>query len=487
MQLAFGKTLQKALKSDPEVRAFLKKESIKMFDKDYDVLYQMVKDQPINNGKTLHQRLAQYSESNTELDNIERQLPLLTIFVPTLPSGFSANTWKTETESPAVAIRNLNESGVPLYDENGVLSRLPSDLTPGFPVVVIKQNERVSLVRDSDLGTSNTQPAFYSNQSRSFRFSSPTYDGLSQSPTPANRTALPPGYEGDERIIGQPCIYAFELAQANPNLLWQRDYVYYGLTPTNVRGPLKTNFRETIRSFKLSNAGINQIASRPQTPVDVDPNNPTVGSSSRYTSTWTDGYFEFQIIVLYNAKDGSGDQTKVDFAATPTDLYDITYRVSGFGSLTTYTITSVTPKEIYPNIPIATWDLQNFGTAWKYRIYEKNTDTDVSTKSSVSTTYAANFEINASGNIGVVKVGGKFGASASTTTSKDITLTYKLSSTDLGEKVSYFYDPIIVSSGATWYGGLSYNTYELAPGGSFGYVFMSVEPWSLIQNENYVN
>ena len=210
--------------------------------------------------------------------------------------------------------------------------------------------------------------------------------------------------------------------------------------------------------------------------------NPVTGSisASNHISDWTDGYFEFQIIVLYNAKDGSGDKISIDFPVRPQDLYDVVYtRKSGIGGFAgIYTLTSVTPKEFYPNIPIATWDLKNFSTAWTYFIYEKNTEININITTTVESEYATNFEISAGD---TKKVGGKFGASASTTSKKEVTISYKEGSTNLGTKVSYFSDPIIIDR----YSILGFKTYELAPGGSASYIYLSVEPWSVIESENY--
>lgn len=266
LQIAFGKTLGKALKADPALRKFLKAESLKMFDQDYDILYQMVKDNSIDGQETLRERLAHYASSTEELVSIE-QLPLLTIFVPSLPGGFSAETWQTDSQTPSVAIRQIGTNKVPLFGENGKEAVIQPGDIPGFPVVVIKQNERVVLNATPTVGNGKI-PSFYRNQQFSFSFTAPAFDGshigsqANKQPTsPAtdtglsnhisNRYALPPGYSATPKIIGQPNINAFEIGLANPGFQWQRDFVYYGLTPTNTRGPLNTNFRETIRVFRL--------------------------------------------------------------------------------------------------------------------------------------------------------------------------------------------------------------------------------------------
>lgn len=177
-----------------------------MFNKDYDVLYQMVKDQPIENGETFGQRLARYADSENDLADIERQVPSLTIFIPSLPSGFSAETWNVANEVPVIAVRKLDDGKVPFYDDKGIESVMQPYETPGFPVLVIKQNERVRVTAAGAAVGKGDQLPFYQNQQFSFSFSSPVYDGIHQSSHMASRRAQGPEYYSmpKERLIGRP-------------------------------------------------------------------------------------------------------------------------------------------------------------------------------------------------------------------------------------------------------------------------------------------
>ncbi len=84
--------LSKAVSKNVDIRVFLKKEALKMIDNDYDVFYPLVKDQVISGDKTFRDVLKDF-DLKSMLDDIERALPLLTIYVPNLPSNFSADTW----------------------------------------------------------------------------------------------------------------------------------------------------------------------------------------------------------------------------------------------------------------------------------------------------------------------------------------------------------------------------------------------------------
>lgn len=118
LQRSFAKILAKAVKNDPNIRAFLKEEALKQFDNDYDVLYQIVKDKKINGLETLHEKLVKYANSQNELENIESKLPLLTIFIPNLPN-FSPEIWNTNTEIPLIASSVRNISQTYLYNYKG--------------------------------------------------------------------------------------------------------------------------------------------------------------------------------------------------------------------------------------------------------------------------------------------------------------------------------------------------------------------------------
>lgn len=526
LQVAFSKTLGKALKADPALRKFLKAESLKMFDQDNDVLYQMVKDSPIENGETFRERLTPYVSSAEELVIIEQQLPLLTILVPTLPSGFSPETWQTDKEVPEVAVRQLSSNKVPLYDGEGQETMIQPGDIPGFPVVVVKQNERVMVNGNGRIAGEVLLDPFYQSGKLSFSFTSPAFDGIhpnneeltrrslvvkanTKSKLPEKTVPNNSGQVGTNRIgyffgssssgeVSGRAVGAYHVDIANPNYQWQRDYVYYGITPTTPRGRFNDHFRETIRNFQLTNAGIVRMSGYAD-----DPNAPTVGGSYQtgpaYQGSpyWTDGAFEFMISVLCNPKDGSLAQKTVRFSARPLQLYDLLYNVGYGGGRSYYQIKQVNPQPFNPNVSIAAWDLQNFGTAWTYHIFEENQTVTTSRQETSTTTYAANFEFDPTF-LGYIKGGAKFGASATSVNQKVVTMQYTTGSTDLGEQTAYFYDPIITGVSGTGNGGGEfyatagyyygqYSTYELAFGGSAGYVSLSVEPFSIIAADNEGN
>jgi hypothetical protein len=162
LKLKFARKLSMAVSNHQEVRSFLKRQALEMINNDYDVFYPVVKDLSIygNNqksasgGVTLRSTLLPYFEDESELIEIEQQLPLLTIFVPSLPeNSFSAETWNTanEEENPVVAVRLSTSNDVPMIDNfNNQEYVVESELIPAYPVIVVKDNERIAFNGSSD-------------------------------------------------------------------------------------------------------------------------------------------------------------------------------------------------------------------------------------------------------------------------------------------------------------------------------------------------
>ncbi|MFN7258298.1 MAG: hypothetical protein ACK5TU_00245 [Cyclobacteriaceae bacterium] len=109
---AFAKAFAKALSDNVQLRELVKREALKMFDNDFDVLYYLIKDEQIGDGTSVRSLLQQYFENAEDLTQIENDIPTLTIFVPELPNeSFSANLWDTQSEVPHVAYNTKSTKG----------------------------------------------------------------------------------------------------------------------------------------------------------------------------------------------------------------------------------------------------------------------------------------------------------------------------------------------------------------------------------------
>ena len=151
----FSKALVKVLSENIDIRNLIRDEALKKIDYDYDVLYALIKDIQLNDGNTLEYLLAQYLDSDI-LDAINEEIPTLTIFIPKLPfDSFSAESWNTENESPAVAFRTYDTNDVTAYNINGEEYEIPAEKIPTYPIIVVKENERITTGETTTRATNN--------------------------------------------------------------------------------------------------------------------------------------------------------------------------------------------------------------------------------------------------------------------------------------------------------------------------------------------
>jgi len=454
LKKAFGKSLAKALGDSKELRDFIKSEALKKFDKDYDVLYHLIKDQKLSNGKSIHEFLLPYFDSKETLERAESNLPLLTIFIPELPrESFSAQQWDTESQIPDVAIALTNSNDVTLINATGEESMLEARFIPGFPVVVIKNNERVTLAKKTS-SKGLRENLVSSKDGLSLEFVDNAFNNLVPGKKNSDQTARL------TRSIDQKLIDA-----RNLGIEWHRDYIYYNLTPDNQKGPFSYDFMEYITNFQFvdGSSGYQKIADQTGDPQVI------WGGATG----WTDGQFEFRVTALVNGKITAPTLNPV-FIARGSDLFDVLYdehkmSCGLFCKRTIYTINSITSKSYNPNVPLINWDLDAYSSSMVIKFKEWDLSETITEEETVSSKFATNFEINGTTKM---KIGFKFGASLEQNTSQSHSRTYTLDSDYLGETVVNFGDDIIVGQIDAPFVGLLYVTRNY----STGLVNFSVEP-----------
>lgn len=467
----FAIILAKAIKKDQDLRAFLKEESLKQFDNDYDVLYQMVRDKRINGQETIREKLIRYGATGTQLDSIENQLPLLTIFVPTLPD-FSPEKWDAINDIPVVAVAKSNENKITLYNDSGNSLLLEPNQFPAAAVLVIKDNERLvvnggaSDASKTVMVESNNKQLVFSRGGLSYTFAAEAFNGIHKKIS-------------TERYAFSNDIDQVNIDAYNSGNEWHRDYVYYGLTSNNTKGEFRNNYSEYITSFKfLRSDALGIISDQDEDPkANYTFGGGRAGSKIVNIPMWTEGSFEFWITVLINSRTGTGPQNTYVMSAKPSELFNVEYRLvkevkNTFLNIDIkeYAITSINPIEFKPNIRLVPWDLQNYGTAWKFIVYEKDNAQNDSKTYENETTYAANFGIE----FGVEKKwGAKFGGSMTTRNKASHTVTTTLNSDFLGEAIVSFDQPIITGQHLDNQGRLVYSTFETPSGNVFS---LTVEP-----------
>ena len=433
-KIEFGRVLSKAI-SDEEVRGVLKEEALKMFDMDYDVLLQLVKDKKLRNGQTFAQRLSSYAESQKEFEKIISNNPLLTIFIPNL-NHFSAETWNTNAQVPIVGIVNEydKQEGRKMigFTELGKRIELEYHTPPNRPIILVKDNERV-MVSSKNKSSANSRFAetrgsdILNTDEGTFYFTSENFNGISsdkeifdgqslRAPRPV-RQPLP----GDPRPGGSPprgsggisCPGRDSKVQQAEQFRYPRDYVYYGISPELGinEGGFNDDYREYITGLRLKSVATkNQLYNDPAT-------------------DYTDGQLEIFIKVVYINNSGGLSSTEKGVSV---NIDDLVYTSSNRS--TSYTKTYSMCEALIP------WDFQRYGDTWKFIITEYDQGTEITYKSEIESKFGTNFKV------GGKKEGVNFGLEieASETRSKTFEVKTTTTSDKLGEGELLFKYPLVV-------------------------------------------
>jgi hypothetical protein len=490
-KISFSKTLAIALQNEPSLRAFIKNEALKQFDNDYDVLFQLVKDTKLENNKTFYETVSYYASSKVEFDKAVDDIPSLTILVPEVPN-FNAQLWDVTKDIPLVAVspETRGNQSIFIYDSNGKSEKVPFGLIPGFPVVVVKENERIS-------NAAITNKIIVNNSETKLYLADKAFDGSANSAYKINPTAKlqsigkisryvefplnqTPGAILNDNTIDKASIDAYNL-----NLDWHRDYIYYGLNPAAGinKGKFNTDYQEYIVSIKLLDNQYDKISEHPSDPKATDEfyfagsGRPGSVPYPTQPELWTNGNYDLRISILINAKNGGGNQLEKIFSIRPYDLFDLTYQKDG-NSTRFYRI-AATPKICYLNEPIVAWDLENYGSQWKFVVKEFDPTTETTLSYTNTSQFATNFGFDA-GFGEKVKLGIKFGATLTTTNSNTYQVKVTTGSNDLGEGILDFSNPIILNKETYLYTpprGTPYNKERYVTNDvSTGSVLISVEP-----------
>ncbi|VXB28895.1 conserved exported hypothetical protein [Flavobacterium sp. 9R] len=480
LKMKFAESLANALVANKDLRRLVKEEALKQFDKDYDVMYQLVKKKSLtpidyngkNNGKidksilskssqatTFRQALLPFFKNEAELLEIEQKIPLLTIFVPDLPLGtFSAETWDVNDENqvPDVALRLNTTNDVPVIGKDGNNYVIEAELTPGFPIIVIKENERVRVKKNSNNKTAKLATVGFED----FEYIDDNFDpDANWVPTPIiNYTNI-----SDPLLVDAYSIW-------NGNDGWQRDYIYHGLKQGVLQGPLNRNYSEHIATFKLQGdpkVAFNYISVN-STPGEIDPqqnNEYRLGGSG-----WTDGAFEFNVYCYLGSKPNAAGEAKIkSFGFKPDDLFVMTHTKFTRGSWpskkTWFRTEIVTTKEVNfrdpkygQKVEIYPWDLSIYGADWEFKFEEFDATVLQKIGESVDTKIAVNVNGEMSGSIfEIIKVGLKWGVSKEVTKTNTYNLEFTTSSNPLGSSIISFYNNAVNKNPTT--GALIPRTY----------------------------
>lgn len=462
----FGFALVNSLTESQILREMIKEEALRMFNKDYEVLVYSMLDRRLENGMTFEEIINSYADDEFTLQSLLDLEPTLTILVPELPmNSFSAEKWDAVNEIPAIAIRtNTNE--IPLITPESEIGMIPYDAIPGFPVLVIKNNERVtSNIENADYYNLKTR-IVYDKDGIEFRFWSDSFDNKK------NENYL----QRSTRNIDQVLNEAYNIyEQQYPGLNgWQRDYVYYGIQPSNPDGPFKYDFQEHIRSFGMTGNAMNAYNK-----ISDQTGDPRYNNNHRInTSHWTEGFYEFKVRTIINAKNGIGNELINGFTVSPSELFQLEYETYTTGwwfwKKTYYRLKNIYNKTILIDIPIINWDLDEYASSIKIEIEEVDLTTTTIITDTRTVKFATNFGISPS--LGEkVKLGLKFGASLETTQTHTVQKTFTQGNDFLGEAIVNFADKVVLERKVSKFPlRIRWKTRDYTSG--LGYCKFSVEP-----------
>ena len=253
----FAIILSKAVHENKDLRVFLKNESLKQFDYDYDVFYPNTKDKYVDGTRTFREVLLDYCDSESQLNRIEGELPLLNILLPDMawidPDLFSAKSWDVENDNVLVTYREGNKERE--FIENGKRSFVLDDGgLPCGPVLVVKNNERLKYspsTRSVELGE-------YEFVTEEFDNTRPQWTKVAWETTVTTYEETIEESSADWEFCSHLLDYsemaldAFREFGANPKKGCQRDYCYYGITKTDSVGVLNPNVKEGLYRFRIA-------------------------------------------------------------------------------------------------------------------------------------------------------------------------------------------------------------------------------------------
>lgn len=456
----FTEILSKAIYNNSELRSFIKDKAIQQFDNDYDVFYPIIKDESVGNSGTFRSILLQYADEE-QLSNIEKELPLLNIYVPDLSlfTDITPENWDITDNQIPVTYKEALSSKMPLFLNGEQSGEIPSNSIPGFHLLVVKNNERVIPISTNTRGLAN-----------SYQFIDKAFDGTdkNQKASLTRSMSEPDNIDWLSEDVIDPIVReAYEKMKENPSL--QRDNIYFGLTTNNKEGTLNMNIDEYIYAIQINPSSYFVMADQDGDPIRKDKGTITnkkgeISDEEALNRFWIDGNFEIILQVFTGVKDIK-ELTSHEYVynVKPQELFSVpiekSYRHKTFFRHSKYYYTidphNLERKWFYPRTKghdtrLPKWDISTQSLERFINVYERDADEKITTVQNKTTTYAANFKSNAEGNIpigskgGSIKVGLGYDTTKSTTTSSTITIETTKSSDQLGTLTLNFYDAIII-------------------------------------------
>ena len=445
----FAIILSKAVSNEPELRAFLKREALKKYDKDYDVFYPWTKNLPVDGQHSFREILERY-DTDARLESVEKSIPLLTILVPDWSwandIAFSVNNWDTSIKTIVVGYMN-GEKTNSLYHNGEYYDAMPSYIIPEFPIVLIKNNERMKIESADTKGG----PFLYGfvdeefNGSASQTKSDYYYEHINNPSNPASDTL-------STSSIPLRVREAYTHVCSEPQLK-QRDYIYYGMTESVDSGYIDLHYAERLWKCKINPMELNYAFTddhisntQPDWNTTITFNGKISGLPNTLTDTelfaldWVDGEVEL-CFDIYAGNIHEQRLRAVEFkeAFQVSRVYEH-YHYVWIDSMKyrTYYVEKVdlVPKWINLNFNLFTWDLSSYPNSY----YVTITEIDCGVTRTQSFTKTFNMSANVSGTKKT-----NWGISAGANIQCECNLTDTQDSEELGVFNVFYADPVVMT------------------------------------------
>lgn len=459
----FAKLLSLAVYENKEVREFLKTEAMKEFDMNTDVLYAAVKDNIIA-GKTFRDILCSYS-SEEVISEIEKSVPLLNILVPEI-AIFDIYAYNMDCDDEEIPVAIPDENGMVLYLNGNFEVHIPNGELPDFHTFVVNENSRV-VVNETTRGANEV-----------YSFISPNYDKSRMEAVNTRVGIMTPSQVGSKAI--QAFNYFYKDDSSINSRALQRDYIYYGLTPTNNNGALNHNVTEYINFMEVNPQAYFRITDQHTGATYDDPKiiayqvsqkGKELTEAELINKMWSNASYDFRFEI--HTADNSRPIV-VYIPLKPHELwnfnYDVTYRHGTWFRKSKYTYTinpsKFTSKRInlMPyRISFGKWDLAKEGMERYVSIYEEDKSISYETTVEYEVTRFSSVKVDGGIKLGLgTSISGEISTGFNSATTKRELKRFTVKRTEeddwLGTAKIYFYDPIIEERFGSNYIVKTYNT-----------------------------
>ena len=450
----FAQVLSEVVCSNQQVRELIRSEAVKQFDKNYDVLWIDVAGKKA--GKDTFRNIMVAKSSEEFISSIERNVPLLNILFPKI-AMFDICAENYDSSDAELPVAFPTDQYNALYYNGKLTDKLEKGQIPSFNVLVVNENSRVVV-----------EPATRSGSSAGYYFKSPAYDGTQDAITRGTVVAI--------SAINQKVIDAYNYFNADDgsvhSMALQRDYLYYGITPTQQSGSFNHNVSEYLCFMEVDPKMYFFAAD--QTDLDTEKNDPRIvrNSVSRkkkdFTEQelidvfWTKGAYNFRIEVQTSTKEFP---QIIYVPLRPDEIWnfnlqrDYRHPTAFRHSKYTYTIdpNKFTAKRCVfkqKELSLGKWNIAEEALFRYITIMEEDESTEITDTYSYETikVHASKFSGDIKLEIGLGKNKASGGVSTEVSSSNTIketkaaTVKRNQSSDNLGNVRIYFYDPIIEKS-----------------------------------------